>query len=250
MVENELERDQMDLHNTVEDIVIARVNEVFEALNKSNQGNICICDQCRMDVICYALNRTPPHYISSHRGADRMQKGGLEYQQLFADITALVHDGLKKVNHNLRPNFEHGSSPVSRESASRNPAFNLPTITGRIFNGNNFEPMSDIIVELLLDGEIVPMKDKNWQNPYRMVSNTNGNFSFWPAPLEAKEAGINKSFEFALKVKAEGFDTLNHFFKVDVTSEIQAMAAFNIERIFKLQDLYMFNPGEEEDETY
>jgi len=242
----------MELHNTVEDIVIARVGEVFDALNEGNKGNICTCDQCRMDVICYVLNRTTPRYISSHRGASRVQKESLEYQQSFADITALVHDGLKKVNHNLRPNFSHGSQDDKANAAGNFPSFNIPTIMGRIFNGNNFEPLSDIVVELLLDGELVAMKDKNWQNPYRMVSNTNGNFSFWPAPVKAGGEGEKKVFEFLIKVKAPDFDDLNHFFSVAVDSEKQSAGSFNLERTFRLPDLYMFPPGgdEEADTSY
>ena len=239
----------MDIHNTVEEIVVARVDEIFEAINnEGNPGKLCMCDQCRLDVICYTLNRTAPRYISSSRGASRAQWKGLEYQQLFADISALVHEGFKRVNHNLRPNFSHSCQTDGKETISNFPVFNIPTIVGRIFNGINFEPLSGITIELLYNGELVAMKDRNWQNPHQMVANTNGNYSFWPAPVETKGAGENKIFEYSLKVSSQEFEPLNHFFNVAATSEIETAGFFSLGRTFKLPDLYLFPPGGEEDE--
>ena len=108
----------MEFHNTVEDTVIARVNEIFDTLdNKGNPGKFCTCQQCRMDIICYALNRMPPHYIVSNRGAARVQWESIERQQQAADITAMVHEGLKQVNHNQRPHYD-----ASTEKGAANPA--------------------------------------------------------------------------------------------------------------------------------
>ena len=241
----------MELHNTVEDIVISKVDEVFKALkSEDGQGKFCTCDQCRMDVICYALNRTSPHYISSHRGASRVQWEGLGYQQSIADINALIHEGIKKVNHNLRPYADHNSEESGNGDILLTPAFNIPTIIGRVFNGNNFEPLSDLVVELLLNGELVPMKGRNWQNPYNMVSLTNGNFSFWPAPELTTVAGEKRVFEYTIRAQTPEFETLNHSFKIAVTSEVQQAGSFNLQRTFKLPDLYMFPPGSEEEEGY
>ena len=240
----------MEVHNIVEDIVIARVDEIFESLEKEgNKGGLCLCDKCRMDVICYALNRTNPHYISSSRWVSRVKMDGFEYQQIFADSTALVHEGLKRVSHNLRPDFDHSTGMDAAGLTSNTPAFNIPTIIGRILNGNNFEPLSDTTVELFLDGKLVTMKDGNWQNPCRLVSITNGKFSFWPAPMAAAGAGENKIFEYSLKVESPEFETLNHFFKVAVTSEVRAVGSFALDRTFKLPDIYMFQPGGEENES-
>ena len=239
----------MDIHNTVEEIVVARVDEIFEAFNnEGNPGKLCMCDQCRLDVICYTLNRTTPHYISSSRGASRTQWKGLEYQQLFADISALVHEAIKRVNHNLRPYFSHSTDKDGKENASKNPVFNIPTVVGRIFNGINFDPLSGVTIELLYNGELVSMKDRNWQNPLEMVANTNGNYSFWPAPVETKASGENKIFEYSLKVTSKDFEPLNHFFNVAVTSEIETAGFFTLGRTFKLPDLYLFPPGGEEEE--
>jgi len=240
----------MDVHNTVEDIVIARVNEIFEALNKEvNKGNFCTCNQCRMDVICYALNRLTPHYIVSHRGASRTHRENVERQQHIADITALIHEGLKRVKHNQRPNFAHSGSAVGSDHGS-NPVFNIPTIIGRLLNGNNFAPLGEAKLELLRNGELVPMKDGNWQNPCQLVSNIEGNFSFWPDVAISSTVDERKVFEFCLRATAPDFETMNHFFKIPVASEIQTAGSFTLERTFKLPDLYMFPPGGEEEEDF
>jgi len=240
----------MDLHNTVEDMVISRVNEIFDSLEADNPQNLCTCNQCRMDIICYALNRLHPHYILSNRGAARVQNESFEYQQQSADIAAIIYDGIKRVNHNQRPNFSHSSGNENPGLDSSCPVFNVPTIMGRLFNGVNFSPLQDATLELLYKSELVPMKDGNWQNPCHQVPHTEGTFSFWPAPAIASRPDNHKIFEYTLRVSAPEFDTLNHFFKIPVVSETQAAGSFNLERTFKLPDLYMFPPGEAEKNGY
>jgi len=235
----------MDIHNTEEDTVIARVDEIFKSINESgNTGKICTCGQCRTDVICYVLNRVPPRYIVSNRGASRARTEGIDRQQRIADIAALVHEGLNRVNHNQRPYFSHSAAEEAAIRDSDSPVFNIPAIMGRLLNGNNFAPISDVNIELLLNGALVPVRDKNWQNPFHLVFNTDGNFSFWPAPIKAFSANERQTFGYTLRVSSPEFETLIHFFTIPVVSEIQAASSFTLERTFKLQDLYMFPPGE------
>jgi len=255
----------MELHNTIKGKVISKVEEVFQSFNEpENAGKFCTCDQCKMDVICYVLNRTPPLYIVSNRGASRSFEEGIEWQQQTADITALIYEGIKQVNHNLRPNFSHSSekSDSSNETAGIKfnvstingeapiPKFNIPTIMGRVFNGNNFARITDATVELLWAGELVTMRDGNWQNPYKIIHHIEGNYSFWPAPVPASKVNNHKIFEYVLRVSAPEFETLTHIFKVPVASEIQAAVSFSPDRTFKLPDLYMFPPGEAEKNGY
>jgi len=241
----------MELHNTIKGKVISKVEEIFETIDKSeNGGKFCTCDQCKMDVICYVLNRTPPRYIVSNRGASRSLEEGIEWQQQAADIAALIYDGLKQVNHNLRPNFTHSSEKNVASNVAEIPKFNIPTIMGRVFNGNNFAPVSEATVELLWAGELVTMRDGNWQNPYHIVHHIEGNYSFWPAPVEASKVDNHKIFEYILRVTAPEFEVLTHTFKLPVASEIQAAMSFSPDRTFKLPDLYMFPPGEAEKNGY
>jgi competence protein ComFB len=91
------------------------------------------------------------------------------------------------------------------------------------------------------------MKNRNWQNPCTLVENTQGAFTFWPESIPAKEAGIRKSFEYSIKIEAEGFETLSHFFAVPVLSEAGDAESFSMDRTLKLPDLYLFPPGGDED---
>jgi len=241
----------MELHNAIKGMVVSKVEEIFEALEKGkNPGNFCTCDQCRMDVTCYVLNRTQPRYIVSGRGASHSIETGIGQQQQTADITALIHEALKRVNHNLRPNSAHSNEKSGTPDEAAIPKFNVPTIIGRVFNGNNFAPLSDASVELLWAGELVAMKNGNWQNPYNIVHDIEGSFSFWPAPVEASKAGNHKIFEYIVRVSAPEFETLTHTFKVPVASEVMTSSSFNPDRTFKLPDLYMFAPGEAEKNGY
>jgi competence protein ComFB len=240
----------MELHNTAEDVIIRRVGDIFKTLEEEgNPEDFCTCDQCRMDTSCYVLNRVEPHYIVSNRGVARVEQETLERQQRDADITSLIWEGLKRVNHNQRSTASH-KSHKSGEAVSHNPVFNIPTIVGRLFNGNNFSPLADIKIELLRNGELVSMKDSNWQNPYNLVSNTGGTFTFWPGPVPAQAPDERKSFEYSIRVESADFETLHHFFKIPVISEVETSSSFNLGRTFKLPDLYMFPPGEAEQNGY
>jgi competence protein ComFB len=241
----------MELLNTVQGKVISKVEEIFEALDRTeNTGKFCTCDQCKMDVICYVLNRTPPRYIVSNRGASRSLEEGIGSQQQLADIAALIHDGLKQINHNLRPNFTHSNEKSAPSKEAAVPKFNIPTIMGRVFNGNNFAPISEATIELIWAGELVTMRDKNWQNPYRIIHQIEGNYSFWPAPVPASKVNNHKIFEYILRISAPEFETLTHTFKIPVASGIQPPMSFSPDRTFKLPDLYMFPPGEAEKNGY
>ena len=174
------------------------------------------------------------------------QRCDVEQQQQTADISATIHEGLKRVNHTQRPNFAHQGDENGQGPDTRFPVFNFPTIMGRLFSGSNFSPIAGVDVELLWNGKLVSMKDGNWHNPYYLVSNAEGTFSFWPASARAAKLDEHSIFSFTLRVSSPEFETLNHFFKIPVASETQTASSFSLERTFKLPDLYMFLPGEAE----
>jgi competence protein ComFB len=236
----------MELHNTNEDIVIAQVTDIFNAIEQQgNSDNICTCDQCRTDTACYVLNRIEPRYIISNRGAVRVERESLENQQKDADIVVMIREGLRKIHHNKRlsSNHEIKNSSVSFQNK---PIFNIPTVIGRVFNGTNFAPIVDIEIELLRNNDIVSMVDNNWQNPCHIVKHSEGTFTFWPAPILAEDVNVRKLFEFSVRINVPGFEELKHFFKIPVISELKNITTFSRERTFKLPDLYLFPPGEED----
>jgi competence protein ComFB len=237
-----------EIHNTVEDIVFAQVTEVCDSIEKSKKGEICTCRQCRIDTACYVLNRIGPRYISSNRGIARIEQETITRQQEEAEIVSLIHEGIGQVNHNRRPFINHGAKNALSETVSNTPVFNLPTIVGRIFNGLNFEPLSEARIELRRNEDLVVMKDASWQNPFDMVSNTEGMFTFWPISIPVESANVHKVFEYSVKLEAPNLEPLTHFFRIPVTSELQTTGTYSMERSFKLPDLYMFPPGGGEDD--
>jgi len=81
----------MEIHNISEDIVFNSVQEIFESIKeKNNPDKLCLCDQCKLDTICYALNRVEPRYVVSNRGITRLEQDWTGRQQIEADITARI----------------------------------------------------------------------------------------------------------------------------------------------------------------
>lgn len=52
------------LKNLMEDTVEQTLNRLLPTM-----PNICACDDCKLDMATYALNRLPPKYARSSRGA-------------------------------------------------------------------------------------------------------------------------------------------------------------------------------------
>ena len=48
----------LEYHNLMEDIVLQEVDAIMRS------GGGCCCDICKTDVVAYALNHLPPHYVS------------------------------------------------------------------------------------------------------------------------------------------------------------------------------------------
>ena len=235
----------MDIHNITEDLVFSTIKNIFDSFqDKGNPEQFCTCEQCRVNIACYVLNRCVPRYIVSNRGVTRLKQDDLEWQQLGADIVALTNEGLRRIKHNQRQNSQHNSD--MEKPIAPGLCYSIPVIIGRIFDGATFAPLSGVRVELRSNGELVAMKDNNWQNPYTMVANTAGSYTFWPMPMAAEKENIHKTFEFTIKIESPDYETATHYFKIPAISQEQSTVSFSIERTFKLPDLYMFPPGEAE----
>jgi len=236
----------MDIHNTNEDLVFSLVQTIFDEIqNSGNPEKYCLCYQCRTDTICYALNRIEPNYIVSNRGFTRIEQTGIKHQQIEADINSLIYKGLRLVNHNMRPTAPHDGSTTGSLKINH-PMYDIPTIAGRIFNGVSFEPIVGIEVSLYCEGELVDMRNSNWQNPFTMVIGTPGAFSFWPAPIIADIPDSTKEFQFSLRVSSPDFEQLRHYFSIPAISKFHNPQSYALNRTFKLPDLYLFPPGEAE----
>jgi competence protein ComFB len=236
----------MEIHNTTEDLVFSTIDAICASIEQQgNPENLCLCDRCRIDAACFVLNRIPPYYIVSNRGAARIEQVTISRQQKEADVVSMVFEALKRVSHNQRPIADHSNLP--RDEVKQGPVFNIPTIMGRAFDGADFSPLAGISVELWREGKLVTMKNRNWQNPCVLVANTQGAFTFWPESISAEKADIRGNFEYSVRIEAENFETMNHFFTIPVISEAGEAESFSMDRTFKLPDLYLFPPGGDED---
>lgn len=236
----------MEIRNLLEETVLSEVDAMFAEEEKHGGLGFCTCPQCRLDVACYVLNRIKPEYIVSSRGMAYSERNFMLTVQKRADILSLAREGWSLVAH--RPRVTSGHGQESRVSAiPQGPAFNFPTIMGRVFNGLNFEPLAAGEIRLLLEGKEAPMADANWQNPFALSQNTPGTFIFWICPIEAPELGARRVFTFEVRGTVPGLDPVSHFFELEVRAERDASGDFGRHGVHKLPDLLLFPHSEEED---
>jgi competence protein ComFB len=228
----------MEIHNLMEDEVFRRVNEICDEEEQMGSNAYCTSKACRLDAVCYVLNRVPPRYVTSGRGLAHVEQDLANDTQLAVDITKLAHEALRRISAVRRSYYDQEPS----EPSTKGPHFRFPAITGRIFNGVSFEPVNDASVYLLYNGQPMEMYDSRWQNPYPVAGHTYGTFSFRPRPLPASAEGVSESFELQLHAVAEGYEKLDYFFSVDLTAEDAASADSRMGGDHHLPDLYMF-PG-------
>jgi competence protein ComFB len=226
----------MRVHNLAKELVVQKVDEMFSdpaelkatGLDSGDQGS-------KFDVICYVLNRVPPHYVVSGRGIAHHESGDFQAKvQRLADMARLTREGMISVAKHRRERT--GSYDIGTEG----PYFNFPSVIGRLFNGVNFEPVHDVDLGLYQDGQLVKVIDPNWQNPYRLVLNTAGTYLFWPHPVQVGKLPAEKSFEFELRCDDPAFEPLHYFFTLEVASSPEFIDFVNTTASTRLKDLYLF----------
>lgn len=223
------------IHNIMEDLVFTEVNKLYDELLASPPAWFsCACTQCRLDAMCYVLNRIQPQYIKSSRGlAHFVQPDDFSKMQLLADVSALAVAAAKQIAKNTRPH-ENIQEEVNY------PVFNFPTITGRILDGKTFSPLSNIEVYLKVANTVVEQMNVLWQNPYSISEQTAGTFTFLPKYVRASKAGLNEVFPFSICVDKEGYKPLNYYFKIGVESSETVQSEVSMKNYFKLPDLFLF----------
>jgi len=233
----------MDIHNLMEDLVLSTVDELFDAQALGTTGTWCTCRQCRMDVACFVLNRLKPEYVLSGRGVAYSEQDYQEKLQRGADVVSLVKEGWARINAAPRPNHTRagdGSGSAGCDDSFDGPVFNLRPIMGRLFNGLTFEPISSVEVSLNDEHGLVRMMDSNWLNPYPLVSNTSGTFTFWPFPVGASSIGETRTFSFTIDASPAGFEPLSHYVEFTVQAEARPICQLSMQTVHRLPDLYVF----------
>lgn len=222
----------MKIQNIMEPYITRRVNTLYDELFADKNSFLsCDCENCRLDTICYVLNRIPAKYVVSGRGITHAILSS--DSQMKADIDALVIDGIRIVNTAKRP-FHNIRTNVNDNLNS--PAFLFPVFVGSVYDGRTFEPLTDVNVELKSDGVLTEMEDSSWSNPTKTYKATKGTFSFKPAPIKTDAENITKNYSYTVVITAEGYQSVVFSFTVPVTSSSQQQQFFSI----KMQDCYMF----------
>ena len=228
----------MKVHNVMEELITTRVNLMYERLNEAKPSWFtCDCEDCRLDVVSYVLNRIPPRYVVSGRGVVHTMKL-VPTPQIKADIDALVIEAVRAINSTKRP-YHKDIAPCARSQAPE-VSFNFPIFSGSVFDGASFEPLIDCTITLKYDDHRADMIDKTWSNPCKTYAATNGSYSFWVKPMKADKVGESKYFTFTVAVAAKGYTPASHAFSIPLISEAEQRNEASPAYSLKIQDLFLF----------
>lgn len=228
----------MKVHNVMEEIVFKVVNEICDEEAKRSPSDSCTTPECRYDVACFVLNRIPQRYVTSGRGLAHAETDYQENPQLMIDVVTLVNEGVKRVTATQRPYYK-GNDPDMHTPSFTGPCFNIPTVKGRLINGINFEPISDVTLSLYYNNELVEMVDSRWNNPFNINQKVPGHFIFWPNPLQAEKEDIEGDFEFEIRADDPRYEDLRHFFHIHVISDNQPADLYRFNRNYNIGDIFL-----------
>ncbi|QEN03820.1 hypothetical protein EW093_03595 [Thiospirochaeta perfilievii] len=224
----------MQIYNITKERVTDLVNKAFDSSDKPK--DLCLCYQCRLDVMCYVLNRAKPIYVLSERGIAHLKDNYSNSLQEIADLTRLVANGIDLVAKAKRA---HHLEPYDSQIDEAPAYFNFPTITGTILSGETFAPV-EASVTLLLDNKVVKMRDSKWINPIKLSTSINENYLFWPKTQPAEKVGEIKTFLLQLSIEAKGYETTPHFFELTLTSEKNINDHFQAHNTYTCSNILLF----------
>ncbi len=86
---------EQDLRNVMETLVELKLNEIIDKLD------CCKCEQCRTDIVAYALNRLPPKYVATYEGSvySKLDTLSVQYE---TDMLTILMQGAEKVKAHPR----------------------------------------------------------------------------------------------------------------------------------------------------
>jgi competence protein ComFB len=85
----------MKIVNVMESLVEQKLDEVIDTFD------CCKCEQCRADIISYALNRLSPKYANTDLGRAYMKLDATS-TQFEIDLLAALYEAAEKVKKNPR----------------------------------------------------------------------------------------------------------------------------------------------------
>ena len=84
------------IRNCTEDVAEQLLDIVFEEYPEA-----CQCEKCRRDIVALALNKLPPHYVSTDKGTV-IVKTALWQSQLKIDVLAALTNAVEIVSKDVR----------------------------------------------------------------------------------------------------------------------------------------------------
>lgn len=226
----------MQIYNITQERVTELVDKAFNS--DETPKDLCLCYQCRLDVICYVLNRAKPVYVLSERGIAHLKDNYSDSLQELADLTTLIKNGIQLVSKAKRA---HHLEPDQSEVEEAEAYFNFPTITGVILSGDTFAPVS-AEVTLKMDDKIVIMKDNKWSNPITINEVNNGYYLFWPKAIPSNTLGETKKFIFQIEINSTEYEATPHFFELELTSEKKLNDVFHSHMTHTCSNILLFKP--------
>lgn len=232
----------MNIHNSMEDAVNQEVNSLYDTLKNEHIAWLtCDCENCRLDTICYVLNRTQPKYFVSERGVLHNTLD-MDDSQLKTDLTALAMEGIRLINGSHRSKGNGTSVQTADEtSASGKFFYNFPLIVGSIYNGENFEPLEDAVIKLKINDELVKMADSTWSNPATTYKSTKGSYTFWPASIECNENDGTKVFSLTFEITGRNFVSSTYAIELPLVPEAKRKTTLESTYSLKIKDIFLFD---------
>lgn len=229
----------MEIYNLMEDYV----KDAIKVLLEDKKG-ICKCEQCRMDMVCYCLNKIKPRYVISSRGFVHTRNEKRENMQMNIDILAVSQEAIEIISrmprHAQKIKAENADDKEDQSETGKNYFF-FPVFVGRVVN-ENFQSITDVKVTLTFaeSGEIAEMISDHWENPTKLVPAMDGTFSFHTHPLDAEESGVKQKFKFYLAFEKEGYETTYKYFEVTLISSTSSREADIAANFFQIEDAILF----------
>ena len=226
----------MEIYNLMEDYV----KHAIKVLLDDKEG-ICKCEQCRMDMVCYCLNKTKPRYVISSRGFVHTRNEKRENMQMNIDILALGQEAVDVISNMPRheQKIKTDNAEVKKEIGKS--YFFFPVFVGRVVD-EEFQALSNAKVTLTFadSGEKAEMIGDYWKNPTTLVPAMDGTFSFHALPLPADEINIKKKFKFCLEIEKEGYETACKYFEIDIISSISSRELDIAANFHQIEDAILF----------
>ena len=85
----------MEIVNVTENIVEEKLDEIIDSLG------CCKCEQCRADMVSYALNRLSPKYVTTRIGRAYAKLDALSRQEE-TDLVTALYEAAEQVKKNPR----------------------------------------------------------------------------------------------------------------------------------------------------